>query len=261
MEYPEPLPERLEAIYQEILNGHYDAPEWADVTATIPDHTATFHVFADALKIDGVRVNVSAEYEQKIADALGCSLLTPKLADLIWLQKAVLLTPYPMTITSSVQGMLTHSANIDKGLAAISYTGGLICTVGKHWVIDNAIASNGKACNYGWHFNGQSYQGISGETCASLIKDPKTGMYYKLIQGRGTAHDMHHADYSQICVLVNQWCNVDGNPMRLEALLQDPVLCALASCQGVMTVLRQPGVPEPENQQLVLPEVKIIGRT
>lgn len=519
MEYPEPLPERLEAIYQEILNGHYDAPEWADVTSEIPDHTATFHVFADALKIDGVRVNVSAEYEQKIADALGCSLLTPKLADLIWLQKTALLTPYPMTITSSVQGMLTHSANIDKGLAAIGYTSGLICTVGKHWVIDNAIATNGKACNYGWHFNGQSYQGITGETCASLIKDPKTGMYYRLIQGRGTAHDMYHADYclapetrvltadlrwvridavvvgdelvgfdehlsnprlrralvqsvsdleqecfevvtsrgivvasalhrwpvrdsrkhsykgmkkgrpwsttrrrmgwvetqtlkagdlipylcepweqdtswdgawmagfldgegwlsktsfgfgqnpgllldralgifhrnniptyqnpnkagcvrvqalsprgslralgtfrplrlmakspsawegtraygggklkveetsaevlevrplgprrvigvgtstgtliaegllshnSQTCVLVNQWCNVDGKPMRLTDLLVDPVLCALASCQGVMTVLRQPGVPEPENQQLVLPEVKIIGR-
>ncbi len=195
MDFPEPLPERLEVIYQEILNGHFDEPEWADVTSTIEGHSATFHVFADALQIDGVRVNVSAEYEQKIADALDCMLLTAKLADLVWIQKTICLTPFPRTITSSVQGMLDHSADIDKALVKAGYAGGLICTVGKHWVIDNAIASNGKACNYGWHFNGQSYQGISGEACASLIKDPKTGMYYKLIQGRGTAHDMYHADY------------------------------------------------------------------
>jgi hypothetical protein len=236
-------PEREAAILQAVLDGRATM-EWAKVTSSHQGHVAEFNVFADALKIEGVRVNVSAETEQKIADSMGCLLLTPKIADLLWEQAVVRIEPRPRSITATTKAMVEHSFAIDKQLEALEGSSpGLIQTVGKHWVIDEALASKpGRAMNYGWHFAGSSYQGISGEVTASLLKDPKTRQYARLIQGRGTAHDMHHSDYSQVCVLVASQCTVDGVERTLEEVLQDSELAPLASHTGKMTILRQPGV-------------------
>jgi hypothetical protein len=236
-------PEREGAIFQAVLDGR-TTNEWAKVTSTHDDHTAEFNVFADALKLNGVRVNVSAETKQKIADAMGCLLLTPKLADLIWQQRQVTLVPSPQSITASTRAMVEHSARVDAQLEKLGNPTGLICTVGKLWVIDELLAQKpNKAMNYGWHFEGSSFQGLTGEVAASLYKDPKTKQYGRLIQGRGTAHDFHHSDYSQICVLVARTCTVDGGERDLEDILRSADLASLASHTGKMTVLRQPGVP------------------
>lgn len=236
-------PERETAIFQAVLDGR-TTNEWAKITSSYKDHTAEFNVFADALKLEGVRVNVSAETEQKIADAMGCLLLTPKLADLLWAQAAVRVAPRPRPITATTKAMVEHSFDIDKQLQGNPTEGLLIQTVGKHWVIDELLAQKpNRAMNYGWHFEGSNFQGLTGEVCASLMKDPKTGAYCRLIQGRGTAHDMHHSDYSQICVLVARTCTVDGMERDLGDILQDPELAYLANQTGKMTVLRQPGVP------------------
>lgn len=236
-------PAREQAILDLIDQGAFEV-SWALVTSQHNGHEATFQIMADALKIEGVRVNVSAKTQQKIADLLGCLLLTPKLADLAWIQRDIHLQPFPRGNTngmSSTQAMLDHSAKIDKALAAGGETRGLIGTVGKHWVIDNDLAvKKDRAMNYGWHFEGANFQGIGGEVVASLQKDKK-GRYLRLIQGRGTAHDMSHVDYSQICVLVNNECVLDGQPAKLADILVDPDLAGLASHQGVMKVLRQPG--------------------
>lgn len=230
---------REDWIFQAVCDGRasYD---FAELVSTHDGRTAHFLVFADAMKIDGVRVNVSAQTEQKIADVLGCSLLTPKLADLMWLQKSAKLLPHPRMITSATDAMIDHSAKIDADLAKLGNPAGIVCTVGKHWVIDNDLDSHpGRAENYGWHFDGNI--GIPAEYAVS--KDDH-GRLITLIQGRGWAHDMHHVDYSQICVLVSRQCTVDGATMDLHDLLKDPALAPLASHQGAMSVLRQPGVPE-----------------
>jgi len=234
-------PDREAIILQAVLDGKASV-SWSKVTSNYEGHVGEFNVFSDALKLSGVRVNVSAETEQKIADAMGCLLLTPKLADLLWAQAGVILTPKPRPITASTRAMVEHSFDIDKELEALGYPTGLMQTVGKHWVIDELLAQKpGRAMNYGWHFRGQSFGGLKGEVTASLLKD-STGQYVRLIQGRGTAHDMHHADYSQICVLVARSCTIDGVEMDLEAVLKDPVLAHLASHTGKMTIFRQPGV-------------------
>lgn len=233
--------EREAAIFQAVVDGRM-TPSWAVITSNHKDWKAEFRVFSDALMLEGVRVNVSAETEQKIADFYGCLLLTPKLADLMWEQATVRIPPRPRSITASTKAMVEHSFDIDKLLQG-KPTDGLIQTVGKHWVIDEVLASKPhRAVNYGWHFEGSSYQGISGEVCASLMKDPKTKQYCRLIQGRGTAHDMRHADYSQICQLVARQCTVNGQEWDLEELLRDAEMAPLASHQGKMTVTRQPGV-------------------
>lgn len=220
---------------------------WCTITSTHGEHTAEFSVFADALKIDGIRVNVTAETEQVIADMLDCMLLTPKLADLRWAQRSVSLPPFPGSTIgmSSTKAMKDHSAKIDAALAKMSGPDGIIETTGKHWVIDNALDGKfiGKvpaAMNYGWHFAPGMWKGYS-EACASGMKHPD-GTVIRLIQGRGTRHDINHTDYSQLCVLVHQLCTVDGAEMKLPEVLTNPDLAPLASHQGVLRVLRQPGV-------------------
>jgi len=238
MAFPNAIPEREQYILQQVQAGNFEA-RWSWIVSTHNGHTAVFIVMADALKVEGVRVNVSARLEQQIADVLNASLLTPKLADLIWAQKAVKLAPMPRQITASTPVMVSQSQKLD---GAIAGQDGLICTLGKHWVIDkDLLAHPGKAENYGWHFDGANFQGITGEVCASLMKGPN-GSYVRLIQGRGWAHDMSHVDYSQNCVLVAKQCWVDGVIMNLADLLADPELAPLASHNGVTTVLRQPGV-------------------
>jgi hypothetical protein len=236
-------PEREAAILDHVRAGRH-AITWGTVTSTTNDRTAVFDVFADALTIDNVRVNVSAETAQRIADLFGCALLTPKLADLLWAQRAVTLPPFPRPITSSTAAMIAHSEDIDRALAKAPYAGGIVSTVGKHWVLDNALATKkGRAMNYGWHFAGPAFQGLRGEVTASALRDAN-GALVRLIQGRGTAHDGRHVDYSQTCVLVARRCLLDGKDAWLDDILKDPTLAPLASHQGVMTVLRQPGVPE-----------------
>jgi hypothetical protein len=249
-----PGPDRENALLGYVSNGRFQV-EYSTLKSTHGDHVAEFQVFSDALKIEGIRINVSAETQQKIADCLGCLLLTPKLADLMWIQREVTLKPFPRPITASTEAMVEHSSKIDAALVKLGNPTGLIQTVGKHWVIDNDIHA-GKAMNYGWHFEGANFQGISGEVSATLSKDSH-GQFVRLIQGRGTAHDMHHVDYSQTCVLVARGCVVDGQAQDLLAVLQDPELAPLASHQGALRVLRQPGVPDPGNVVVILPEVTV----
>lgn len=240
-------PEREQEILNQVKAGNYKC-SWSTLTAVHKQHTAEFYVFSDALiiplemesgVIKDVRVNVSAKTQQDIADLLGCSLLTTKLADMMWTQKNITLPPYPMSITSSTTGMIKHSNSIDTQLANLEYSMGLVCTVGKHWVLDNdTLLHSGKACNYGWHFEGRSFQGITGEICCGMMKD-KSGQYVRLIQGRGWAHDPHHVDYSQICVLVMKSCLVDGSYMQIDQVASDPELSYLLNYSGILKVLRQ----------------------
>ena len=195
MDYPTPLQERLEAIYQEVCKGNY-AVSWADVGSAISGHTATFPVFADALMIDGVRVNVSAEYEQKIADKLGCMLLTPKLADLLWLQRKWSCKPFTQDVgphgelaghMADVDWMLRHSTSIDQCLSVQGFDGsGIVNTAGKHWVVSNQLLDHHPtmAENYGW---------MGAGTSLSATKDAN-GQYIKLIQPESWFHDRHHAE-------------------------------------------------------------------
>ncbi len=253
--------EREDWIFDQVWDGFSDF-SFTEIRSTYNNHTAIFNVFADALRISGVRVSVSAETEQKIADITGCSLLTPKLADLIWMQRSIHIPPFPHAVDASSdmtsnQWSLDHSKHIDEEISK-SGSIGVISTVGKHWVIDNDLSKiTNKAMNYGWHFVGPNFQGIRGDVTASLLMDEK-GTYTRLIQGRGTRHDMHHTDYSQTCVLVSRSCLVDGVESDLFDILSNPELAPLASHQGMMSVFRQPGVPGTSGK-LVLPRIVITG--
>lgn len=265
------IPARMDdPAYAPAILEHVRAGEalvtWATVASAIPGHTATFRVFSDALRIRGVRCGVSAALAQQIADLLDCRLLTPKLADLAWQARAVTLVPYPLTQTAEDVLRMTlwttaerESALIDQAIGKSVPTlppaspaspaasppapspgaPGLVQTVGKHWTLDNDLLTHpGRAQNYGWHFDGASFGGSAWE--------PAVTAPLRVIQGRGWAHPPSHVDYSQTCVLVWRTCVVDGAQANLDAVLQSPTLAALASAQGPLRLLRQPGVPVPD---------------
>ena len=239
--FPEVPTARDAYILDAVQRGEADI-RWAFVRSSYQGHNGEFRVFADAMKIQGVRVNLTAAGQQRVADTLGCMLLTLKLADLIWAQRQVTLAPITMSSTQhdvlvmgTVARMIEYSQRVDAAIADLpAPPEGIVCTVGKHWVIDDALAlpaHKGRAENYGWHNT------RFGPPCAT----PAAGPGCHVLQDPGTAHNLLHTDYSQVCVLVSRDCRVDDAPMDLMRVLQDPVLAMLANHRGRMRVLRQPG--------------------
>jgi hypothetical protein len=200
-------------------------------------HRAVFGVSADALKIDGVRVNASATLLQEIADLLGAFLLTPKLLDQMWAERAVTLLPCTQPFNMTSRGMIEHSACIDRELAAAGGlpTGKIAQTVGKTWVLSNKL-SDKVAMNMGWHLE-KPIPGVPFDPAPTL-----QGAH--MIQAPGTRHDALHIDYSQVVLLVRKECLVDDEPSDFASVAQSATLSALVSPSGPLRVLRQPGVPE-----------------
>lgn len=211
----------------DILNyNNYDF-SYAEIHSTYNNHNATFYIFSDALKIENIRVNTSAITMQKIADKLNCILPTAKLYDLAYQQSTIKIPPSPQSISSTKESMINHSKRIDALLKDKSYN--IASTVGKVYILDNDIKNS--SCNYGWHFIGNSFQGITGGNAVSIP--------YKMIQSRGFHHDNLWVDYSQICVLVARECLVDGNSIDILDLLKSD-LAILANHSGKLNYTRVP---------------------
>lgn len=194
-------------------------------------------VTPDAVKLAGVRINVSANVQQQLADYFGALLFTPKVADLHYAARAVTIPPQTMAITSSTAGMQTESQRIDAAIAKAGGTDGIVGTVGKHWVIDNALLQHaGMAENYGWHLprgTKSPWQGVG--------IYPSVTMTAMVIQQPSWTHDPSHTDYSQQACFMHRDCTVDGKREDLATVLQDATLGPLFG--GPLKVLRQPGVP------------------
>jgi hypothetical protein len=199
---------------------------------------------ADALKIQGVRVNVSANLEQKLADLMGCLLMTPKISDLVWLQRQVTLQPQTRAITSKLDDMIANSRAIDAQLAAQGNPTGLVSTVGKDWTLSNSLLSYpGKGQNYGDHCIPTGMNNWRGIRTYPLEGVPTPAAQGQVIQGAWWFHGPTHIDYSQIMRLVRRDCLVDGAPWDLADLLRDSALSKLAARDGPLKLLRQPNVP------------------
>ncbi len=201
-------------------------------------HRGVFGVSQDALKIEGVRINASAFLQQHIADMFGAFLLTPKLLDQMWSQRAVTILPCTEVFSSSSATMIQHSQCVDKRIAAAGFDGtGVVQSVCKTWVITNGLLAHpGMACNDGWHIEKQ-IPGVPFDPAPSL---PGAHM----IQSPGYHHDPRHSDYSQCLLFVARACIVDEQATSFDVVAQDPELSALVSHEGPLRVLRQPGSPE-----------------
>jgi hypothetical protein len=219
--------EREDLIVAAVARGAYDPPEWRTITSNYKGRRAQIEVSTDALTILGVRIDVTAEGAQRIADALGTILPTPRILQLIWEQAEVRLDPCnsnPDKTMASTARMIQHSECVDQGIAGRK---GMVANEGKHWVLSNRIAGKENlAANYGWFVKGR-----------------------RPIQTVGTRHDTAHTDYSQIVRLVKPAMKVDGREIDLREVGRSPELWGLVSDEGPLLVFRasKPGeTPSPD---------------
>lgn len=243
--------EREEKILDAVRAGNYEL-SWCPLE--LNDGTGTLRVLVscDALKIDGVRVNVDATTQQQIADIIGAVLLTPKLADEIWKKTAPRnrLDPRPQPITSSTAGMIAHSGRVDAEILQNGSSGGPVADPGKDWVIVKSIFSQSaraarKAANYGWHVPDKPYQGLNPEGAVT------PGLY--VVQGVGTAHDSAHVDYSQVARFAHRAAKFGELPVdMIDVYTGDSPGNSLVSHEGPLPDWRQPGGPL-NGQKLVPP--------
>lgn len=260
MVFPENIKDRENYVFDQVLAGNFDA-EWTPLEYNIEGNSIKLNVMKDALKVDGVRVNVSAQFQQKLADVFDASLLTAQVVDLMYIHAKKHIEPQPMPISSTVAAMLKHSQNVDRALGGA--VDGLVAPVGKHWVLDKKLESmTDRACTYGWHFVGTTMRGIKGYSVASRYnQNYPRAQNNSVIQQNTCGHDMWHLDYSQTCQLVSQTCWVDGVEKRFSDLITDPGLCKLVTHAGPLKIVRQPGTTPFVGTTVLFPTKIIVDST
>ena len=226
--------------------------EWVAVESTHKAHKATFFLFADALKVDGIREIFTPLTAQEAADLLGAHLPTPKLLDLRYLQADVAADPQPEKYPNSV-GMATqaavaaHSARVD---AAVKGAHGVVQNVGKHWVLHPAMTRR-KAVLYGWHVPSQKngkWQGIK-------VGQSMSRRDLFLIQGPNADHVHAYTDYAMTLMLVHGDCVVDGETMRTADVLRSSSLCELAVGAKPLAEVRLPAAVPTSELESVPPQL------
>ena len=202
---------------------------WTDLHITSGELEATFRVFCDALKVGGIRVNVSAEEAQLIADELGAHLPTAKLLDERYRAAVIDTEPQPKYYEGGV-GMDTQMACIEHNERVSSAVGtpraGIIQNVGKHWILDRR-ATDSRSVLYGWYVDTEepTWKGIK------LHKAVTPGL--QVIQPVSTAHDYHHKDYSMTLLLLHGECVVNGKTMATKEVLTTAELSQLLLHDGM----------------------------
>lgn len=243
--------ERSEKILDAVATGNYEL-EWCDLELSDgTGGTLKLKVSCDALKVDGVRVNVDAKTQQAIADRIGAVLLTPKLADAIWQKTAPRnrLDPKPQPISSSTAAMIAHSQRVDAEVLRRGSSGGPLADPGKDWVVVKSLFSESaraarKAANYGWHVPDDPYQGLNPERAVT------PGLF--VVQGVGTAHDSSHADYSQVARFAHRSAMYGELPVDLiDVYTGNAPGTSLVSHEGPLPDWRQPTPGIPPGQNLV----------
>ena len=214
-----------------MLNWHRD-----DDANPIRDYGITTRFGPAEKGFSGVRLPASAYELQQIADIVGGMLLTPRVADLIWLQAGLNFDcvvnsgpPYFQRL-ADVNVTAAHQL-IEERIAEHGGDDGkkLVSCEGKHWCLVNELAdgytSSGQllygertACNYGW--------------CAQVASGPGLTTGVQCWQRPGFKHSNDHFDPSQtIRLMYSQGWLVrpgrDGEPVGLGEVAANPELAFL----------------------------------
>lgn len=241
---------REQALLDAVHGGLALPIVWAPLETSAAGHTATIHVATDTLRFgvpgpnadpgdwDWVRVAVTSDTAQRIADVLGVLLPTDRIADLAHAQADVRLTPHPQhPVTATTAAMLQHHAAIEAERAGRE---GLLSTIGKEWILGpelfpaaspaHPLGKDG-AINYGWHTSGPVTRGGPYQGRPGII----------LWQTRGFRHNRRHVDYSQWAPrVVHPRMLVDGRNVSTAEVMTSPELAALVSYHGPLLETRYP---------------------
>jgi len=231
---PLDLAEREREIVAQITSGNVPnfLRKLCPVTATSviesKTNSATFYTTPDYLAIgsddDYFLMPISPNTAQRIADALHCSLPTPKMVDEIYAAAEVKLAPSPITPSpamTTVPLFSNHNVTVRAQRAEQLQAhplGALVAGHQKDVVISGYLASApGKVAIYGWH----QTNGV-----------PIQPLYLR--------HAAAWVDYSQCTRLVQQKMTVNGVPNTVAEVLADPALAGLLSNEGPISDPRYP---------------------
>ncbi len=216
-----PTTEREAAIRDAILGGN--VPDFMrrlrSVRYTARDaggseHAVTIWVTADVLSVghddDFVRVPLTPATAQRIADAAGCMLPTPRISDEVWRAAECKLQPRPMlSAREAWTTFVAHNTIIQEQRRTVP-NGPIVAGHKKDIVVSRDLAERaGRVAIYGWH------------------RDDG-----KPIQPVSLAHAATYVDYSHGVRLVWRTAEVDGKPCNIVDALRDPNLAYLFSDEG-----------------------------
>lgn len=217
------LDAREHRIVSEFLRGN--VPSW--LRALRPVHVRTdsaeivFWVTPDVFAIgsdtDYLRMPMTPEAAQRIADVLAMALPTPAMADAIWAAAEVRLAPSPIPPSpamTTVPVFAAHSDTVDAQLRrAGAAPGAFLAGHKKDVVVSRDLAAHpGRVAIYGWH---------------QLDGAPIQPLYL--------GHTADWVDYSHGIRLVSRRIRVDGRWMDLWEALRSLELARALSREGVLT--------------------------
>ncbi|QDT56039.1 hypothetical protein Pan44_40890 [Caulifigura coniformis] len=214
---------REQVLVQAVLEGNIPdfLRPWAPVDVEATDtagqpHRASYEVLPDYLAVgsddDFVRIPISPQSAQTIADAFGATLPTRKMVEDITEIASIRLTPRPLTADrESVAAFVKHNDLIEEQRGEVLRSA-LLAGIKKDVVLTNRLSEKpNRVAIFGWHFaDGTPIQPLT------------------------IVHVNWYVDYSHGIRLVKRAMTVDGKPRDLKFLLHDARLHPLVSDEGVM---------------------------
>jgi hypothetical protein len=213
--------DREEAIAGELLRGNLPdfLRKWQPITIRGKDkagreHTVVVEVMPDYLAIgsdaDFVRVPMTPQSAQRVADAFGCALPTRKLVDEVYQSATVRLDPNPLTeAREAAETFVRHHELIEKQRVGKTL-GDLVAGTKKDIVVTNRLGEkSNRVAIYGWH---------------KLDGTP--------IQPLSIVHVNSYVDYSHGVRLVRRTIVVDGKPRDIRQAMHAVDIASLLSDEG-----------------------------
>jgi hypothetical protein len=224
--------ERETAIHREITAGNF--PQFLRRFKPVPirgtikvDNQArevatTIQVMPDYLAVgsddDFVRMPMTPQTAQRIADRFGCILPTRKIVDAIDAHAELHLEPRPLTHNREAVATFLEHHEIIESQRDVKPLGLLITGIKKDIVLTPRVFERpNRLAIYGWRqLDGRPIQPLT------------------------TVHSNRYVDYSHGVRLVRDEITPDGRAMTISQLFADPGLCALVSDEGTITPPRYP---------------------
>ena len=213
------LPTREARIVVEILRGNVPQAhrELAPIRIVTDEGDIVFWTTPDYLAIgsdaDWIHTPMTPQSAQRIADALGMSLPTPRMVDSIWEQADIRLAPSPIPPSpemTTIPVFALHSRTVQARRSG--ETNGLVAGHKKDVVVSRDLASQpGRVAIYGWH---------------QLDGSPIQPLYL--------GHTADWVDYSHGIRLVSRQVQVGDESRDLWDVLRDAELASALSDEGVL---------------------------
>ncbi len=186
------------------------------------EHEVALDVMPDYLAVgsddDFCRIPMTPRTAQRIADALGCALPTPKLVDEIARAAEVKLEPRPLTDErEAVTTFVQHNAIVEEQRRG-KPLGPIVAGAKKDIVLSKLLAERpGRVAIYGWHrLDGKPIQPVT------------------------TVHAATYVDYSHGVRLVRKRIVIGGVEADYAATLRDANLAPLLSDEGALPLTAYP---------------------